>query len=67
MLKAPTVETTLTTSSESSAPIEATEATEATVPRHPAVEAFAAAYEFPLDDFQLTAADSIAHGRGVLV
>ena len=67
MLKAQTVETTLTTSSESSAPIEATEATEATVPRHPAVEAFAAAYEFPLDDFQLTAADSIAHGRGVLV
>ncbi|MGO1949579.1 MAG: DEAD/DEAH box helicase, partial [Mycobacteriaceae bacterium] len=31
------------------------------------VAAFAASYPFPLDDFQLTAATSIAEGRGVLV
>ncbi|HIW91234.1 MAG TPA: DEAD/DEAH box helicase [Candidatus Corynebacterium avicola] len=54
----------MTTSSEST---ESTEPAGPVEPRHPAVEAFAAAYEFPLDDFQLTAADSIAEGRGVLV
>ncbi|MDN5580942.1 MULTISPECIES: DEAD/DEAH box helicase [unclassified Corynebacterium] len=32
-----------------------------------AVAAFAAAYPFPLDEFQLTAATSVAEGRGVLV
>lgn len=31
------------------------------------VAAFAAAYPFPLDEFQLTAASSVAEGRGVLV
>ncbi|MCJ7859727.1 DEAD/DEAH box helicase [Corynebacterium kalidii] len=31
------------------------------------VAAFAAAYPFPLDEFQLTAATSVAEGRGVLV
>lgn len=37
-------------------------------PRQPAsVADFAAAYPFPLDDFQLDAATSVAEGRGVLV
>jgi ATP-dependent RNA helicase HelY len=55
----------LTTSSDSPDSTESTESTESD--QHPAVAAFAAAYDFPLDDFQLTAAASIAEGRGVLV